>query len=141
MTTQPANIGPQNVLRTCPSNVPRTCLKDPIWQSWGRPDLTSQGRPNLESWGRPELKFWGRPNLTFKRRPWEVNSGPLPQDVLRTSPRRPSEYSNLDIPKIFFNFSFRTNSLDHIYLKAFQHSRCIENAVKLLRWSIFYKIS
>ena len=40
-----------------------------------------------------------------------------------------------------FNFSFRTYSVDQIYLKIFQYSRCIENRVKLLRWSIFCKIS
>ena len=72
----------------------------------------------------------GRPNLTFKGRPWELDSG-CPQDVLRTFPRGPSEYSNLDVPTFFKNFSFRTYSIDQIYLKAFQHSRCIENPVKL----------
>ena len=61
-----------------------------------RPDLTSRGRPNLTSWGRPEMTSIGRLNLTFKGRPWEVDSG-RPQDVLRTSPRGPSVYSNSDI--------------------------------------------
>ena len=70
--TQPANIGPEDVLRTPPSNVPRTSPKDPI------------------------LRPQGRLNLTFKGRPWEVDSG-RPQDVLRTSPRGPSEYSNVDV--------------------------------------------
>ena len=71
---------------------------------------------------------------------WGVDSG-RPQELLRTSPRRPSEYPNVDAPNIFFNFSFRTYSTDQIYRKAFQHSRCIENPVKLLGWSIFCKIS
>ena len=111
--SQLANIGPQDA--------PKTSPKDPIWPSRGRPTVTS----------------WGRPNLTFKGHPWEVDLG-LPRDVLRTSPRRPSEHSNLDVP-IFVNFYFRTYSIDQIYLKSFQHSRCIENPVKLLRWSIFRK--
>ena len=86
-TTQPANIGPQDVPTTSPSNVPRTSPKDPIWPSRGRPNLTS----------------WRRPNLTFKGHPWEVVSG-RPQEVLRTSPRGPSKHSNLDVPKFFLTF-------------------------------------
>ena len=62
------------------SNVPRTSPKDPIWPSWGGPNLTS----------------WGRPNLMFMGRPWKVNLG-CPQDVLKTLPREPSEYSYLDV--------------------------------------------
>ena len=96
LASQPANIGPQDVPRTSPSNVPRTSPEDPIWPSSGRPDLTFRGRPNLTSWGRPEITSRGCLNLTFKWRPWEVDSG-RPQDVFRTSPRGPSEYSNLDI--------------------------------------------
>ena len=42
--------------------------------------------------------------------------------------------------QFFFNNSLRTYSIDQIYLKAFQHSRCIENPVKLLRQSTFCKI-
>ena len=41
----------------------------------------------------------------------------------------------------FFNCSFRAYSIDQIYLKAFQHSRCCENPMKLLRCSNFCKIS
>ena len=122
--SRPANIGPQDVSRTSPSNFPRTSPKDPIWPS--------RRRPNLTSWGRLETTSRGRPNLTFKGRP---------QNVLRTSPRRPSGYSDLDVPKFFFNFCFRTYSIDQIYLKAFQHSRYIENPANLLRWRIFCKIS
>ena len=77
----------------------------------------------------------GRPNLTFKGRPWEVDSG-RPQDVLTTSSRGNSSLK-LGCPKIYQNFFFRTYSIDQIYLKAFQHSRCIENPVRLLRWCIF----
>ena len=75
VTIQPANVGPQDVLRTSPSNVPRTSPKDPICPSWGRPYLMFRGRPNLTSWGRPEMKSRGRLNLTFKGRPWKVDSG------------------------------------------------------------------
>ena len=56
---------------------------------------TSRGRPNIMSWERP--------NLTFKGRPWEVDSR-RPQNVLRTSLRGSSEYSNLDVPVFFVTF-------------------------------------
>ena len=45
----------------------------------------------------------GRPNLMFERRRLEVDLG-RPQDVLRSSPRGPSEHSNLDVPKFLLNF-------------------------------------
>ena len=102
--TQPVNIGPQDVPRASPSNLPRTSPKDPIWPS--------RGCPNLTSWRRPEMTSRGRLNLKFKGRPWEVDSG-RPQDVLRTSPRGPWEYWNLDV-YIFLNFSFRTCSIDQM---------------------------
>ena len=102
----------------------------PIW----RP-----GNVPLTSWERHETNSRRRPNLTFKGCPWEVDSGRA-QDVVRTSPRRPSEYSNL-VSHFFKTVSFRTYSIDQIYLKAFQHTRCIEDPVKLLRWGIFWKIS
>ena len=128
--TQPANISPQDVPRMYSSNVSRMSPKDRIWPSWGRPELTS----------------WGRPNLTSKRRPWEVVLG-CPQDVLRTFPRRPSKHvlrtmwgHLFNVPKFLF-FSFETYSIDQIYLKAIQYSRCIYNPVELLRWSYFCKIS
>ena len=54
--------------------------------------------------------------------------------------RMEAKKQNLDV-KIFFSVSFRTYSIDQIYLNAFQHSRCMENPVKLLRWSIFCKIT
>ena len=108
--TQPANIGPQDVPRTTPSNVLRTSPKDPIWPSQGHLDLTSGRHPELMSWGRPEITSRGRCNLTFKGRPWEVDSG-HPQDVLRTSPRRPSNHAlgkiwvhQLNVPKFIFLF-------------------------------------
>ena len=122
-TSHLENIGSQDVPRTSSSNVPRRSPKDPVWTSRGRPDLTSRERSNLTSWGRP--------NLTLKGRSREMDLG-CPQDVLRTPSRGSSEYSNLMSQKNF-NFSFRTNSIDQIYLKAFQQSRCIENPVKLLR--------
>ena len=84
---QPANINRQDVPRTFPSKVLRTSPKDSVWPSRGHPDMTSTGRPNL----------------MFKRRRWEVDLG-RPQDVLRSSPRGPSEHSNLDVPKFLLNF-------------------------------------
>ena len=92
--TQPANIGAQDVPRTS-SNIPRTSPKI-LFDGQG----TSLGRPNLTSRGCPEMTSRGRPNLTFKGRPWEVDSG-RPLDVLRTSTRGSSEYSNLDVPTFF----------------------------------------
>ena len=52
---------------------------------------------------RPEMTSSGRPNLMFKGPSWDVDLGRL-QDVLRTSPRGPSEYSNLDVPKFLLTF-------------------------------------
>ena len=68
MTSRPANIGPQDVLRTSSSNGSMASHKDPIWQSRGYPNQT----------------FRGCPNLTPKEPPWVVDSG-HPQNVLRTS--------------------------------------------------------
>ena len=82
--THPTNIGLQDVPRTSRSNVPRTSPKDSFDRCGDVPIL------------RPEMTSRGRLNLMFKGRPWEVDSG-RPQDVLRTSPRGPSEYSNLDV--------------------------------------------
>ena len=117
--SQPPNIGPQDIPGTSPSNIPRTSPKDPIWPS--------RERPNLTSWGRLEMTSRGRLNLTFKGRPWEVDSG------------RPLE--DLQSPQPWMSKLFFQNLFDWPNLKAFQHSRCIENSVKLLRWSIFCKIS
>ena len=90
--TQPANIGPQDVLRTSPSNVPGRSLKI----LFDRPGDVPIWRPNLTSWRRPEMTSRRRLNPTFKERPWQVELG-RPQDILRTSPRGSWEYSNLDV--------------------------------------------
>ena len=65
--------------------VKKLVLKVP---SRGLPELTSWGRLKMTSWGCPNLTSKGRPHLTSKGRPWEVVLE-CPQDVLRTSPRRP----------------------------------------------------
>ena len=83
--SQLANIGPQDVPRMSPSNSFRTSPTDPISTVPGM----SRSR--------------GRPNLTFKGCPWEVHSG-LRQEILGTSPRGPSEYSNLDVQNFFYFF-------------------------------------
>ena len=103
-----------------------------------------QGRPGLTSSGRPDLTSRGRPNLASKGHPWEVDSG-HPQDVLGKSYNGHSNLlddvgSSVGFPQISLCFSFETYSIDQIYLKAIQHSRCIWNPVKLLRWSFFCKI-
>ena len=121
---QPENIDPQDVPRTSHSNLHRMSPKDSIRPSRECPDRTS--------WGRPEMTSRGLSNLMFKGRPQEVDSG-RPQDFLRSSPGRSSKYSHLDVPKFLLTFLSE--------LIAFQHSRCTENPVKLLRWSIFCEIS
>ena len=86
---------PQVVPRTSSSNNSRTSPKDPIWPS--------RGCHNLTLWGHPESTSRGSANLTLKRRPREADSRRL-QDVLRTSPRGSSEYSNLDVAAFFRTF-------------------------------------
>ena len=54
------------------------------------------------------------------------------RDLLRTFSGRPLEdlqSTQIRMYQIFFNFSFRTYSTDQIYLKAFQHSICIDGAI------------
>ena len=95
-----------------PPNVPRTSPKDHI--------SASQGRPKLTSWGRPDLTSGGRLEMTSRERPWKVDSGRL-KDVLRTSPRRLENTFQGRCGVIFFG----TYSIDQIYLKAIQYSKCI----------------
>ena len=122
--------------------VPRTSRGRHPPTSQGRPERsyltvpgTSQRCPNLTSWRRAEMT----PGDVLIWRSWEIDSG-CPQDDLVTSPRGPLEYSNLHA-QFFLIFLFRTYLIDQVYLKAFQHSRCIKNPVKLLIWSISCKIS
>ena len=101
-------------------------------------------------WRPRDVPIW-RPGDVLKWRPWDVliwRSRDVPGRLIRDVPRTFSGHPLEDlqstqtwISQIFFNFSFRTDSIDQIYLKAFQCSRCIENPMKLLRWSIFCKIS
>ena len=111
--TQPENIGPQDVPSKSPYNDSRMSPKYLIWQSWVVP-------------------IW-RPGDALKWRPWEVvfwRSRDVPGRLIQ------------DVPYRFkFKFSFRTYSIDQIYLKALQRSRCTENTVKLLRWSVFCGIN
>ena len=100
----------------------RTSPKDPIWPSRERPDMMS--------WGRPEMTFRGHPNLTSNERPWEVGSEHT-HDVFRTSPSGLSKHVFgtmwviCSMSLIFCYFSFRTYSIDQIYLKEIQYSRYI----------------
>ena len=127
-----------------PLQRPRTSPKDPVWSSQGRHNLTFRGRPGLTSCGRPDLTPRGHPNLASKGRPWEFDSG-RPKDVLGTSHTGPSNLlddvgSSVGFPQISLYFSFESYSIDQIYPKVIQHSRCIWNPVKLLRWSFFCEI-
>ena len=120
--TQPANIGLQDVPKTSPSNVVRTSPKYPIW--------ASGERPNLTSWERPEMTSRGRSNLMFKGL-----TGRLIRDILSTFSGCHLQSTHTWMPQHFFNFSFRTYSIDQIYLKALQYSGFIENPMKLA-WRI-----
>ena len=111
----------------CLEDVPLQLPQDIPLRSY----LTVQGTPQSDVWGRSEMTSKGLAKLTFKGRHWEIDLV-RSQDVLRTSTKRTFRVLKLD-------FSFRTYSIDQIYLKAFQHSRCNENPVKLLRWSILWK--
>ena len=68
VSSQLANIGPQDFSRMSLSNVSRMSPKDPIWPSLGHLDLTSRGQPDLTSWECPEMMSRRRPNLTLKER-------------------------------------------------------------------------
>ena len=128
--SQPANIGPEEGPRTFPSNVPRKSPKDPIWSSRGRPNLTSW---DVLNWRPGDVLIW-RSRFVPGRLIWDIPgkfSGRPLEDLQSTQTW---------MSQLFFNLSFRTYSIDQIYLKAFQHSRCIENLVKLLRWSTSAKL-
>ena len=131
---QLANIGPQNVPRTSPPASPGGPLKNlfdrtadiPIW----RPGDVPVQRPG-------DVLKW-RPGDVLTRR-----SRHVPGRLIRDNPRkfsgRPLEY--LESTQTWMSKLFFQNLFDWPNLKAFQHSRCIENSAKLLRWCIFWKIS
>ena len=102
----------------------KTSPKDPISPPQGRPNLTSW---DVLKWRPGDILIW-RPKDLPGRLIWDV-------------PQKTFKALKLECPKISFNFSFRTYSIDQIYLKAFQHSRCIQNLVKRLEWSVFCEIS
>ena len=138
--TKPANIGPQDVPSTSPSNIPRTSPKDPIWPSRGRPDLTPE---NVPIWCPGDVLKWRAGDVLICRSGYWT-SRRLIRDIPRTfsgCPLEDFQSTQTWMSQNFFFFSFRTYSIDQIYLTPFQHSRCIENPVKRLRWSIFCKSS
>ena len=97
--TQPENNGPQDVPRTSPSNIPRTSLKI----LFDRPRNVPIWRPgDVPIWHPRDVLKWRLGDVLIQRL-WQVDWR-RPQDVLRTSPRRPSEYSNLDVPAFFLTF-------------------------------------
>ena len=118
--------------------------------SWGRPPPKSPGRPlkilfdrpgDVSVWRLGHVAIW-RPGDVLKWRPWDVliwRSRDVPGRLIRDVPRTFSEHSNLDAQNIFQLFF--QNLFDWPNLKVFKHSKCIENPVKLQRWSIFCKIS
>ena len=110
--TQPANIGPQDVPRTSPINVPRTSPKDPICPPRGHPVW----RPgDFPIWHPGDVLKW-RPGDVLIWRPRDV-PGSLIRDIPRTFSGRPLEYlesTQTWMSNFFFNFSFRTYSIDQI---------------------------
>ena len=126
ITTQPANIGPQDVRKMSLSNVPRTSPKDPIWPSRGRPNWRPR---NVLKWRPGDVLIWRSRDVP----------GRLTRDVHRTFSGRHLE--ELESTQAWMSKSFFQNLFDWTNVKAFQHSRCIDNPVKLLRWSIFCEIS
>ena len=78
-TTQPANIGPQNVPRSSPSSIPRASPKDPIWPSQGDPNLTSGGRL---IWRPGDVLKWHPVDVLIWR--WSDVPGRLIREVPRT---------------------------------------------------------
>ena len=105
-------------------------------------------RGDIPIWRPREVSIW-RPGDVLKWRPGDVLiwlsrdvRGRLIREVPKTFSGRPLEdlESTQTWMSNFFKLFFQ-NLFDWPNLKAFQHSRCIENLVKLLRWSIFCKIS
>ena len=89
--------------------VPRTYRGHPPPASSGRPlKILFDRLGDVPIWGPWDVLLW-RPGdvlkwrLMFNGHPWEVDSG-RPQDILRTSPRGFSKYSNLDVPTFFSTF-------------------------------------
>ena len=125
-----------------------TPFLSPSWQilvprtSRGRPPPTFPGRPLKILFDRHgDVPIW-RPGDVLKWHPVDVliwRSRDVPGRLIRDVPRTFSEHSNLDAQNIFQLFF--QNLFDWPNLKVFKHSKCIENPVKLQRWSIFCKIS
>ena len=118
--------------------VPRTSL--------GRPPPTSLGRPLKILFDGPRDVLIWRPGDGLKWRPGDFLirlsmdvPGRLIRDVSRTFSGRVLE--DLESTRTWTSKLFFQNLFVWPNLKAFQHSRGIENQVKLLRWSIFFKIS
>ena len=111
----------------------------------------SPGYPLKILFDNPQDVMIWRPRNVMKWQPMDVlmwRSREVPERLIQGIPKTLSGRSLEDLQstqtwmsQFFLNCSFRTYSIDQIYLKAFQHLRWIENRVKLLRWSIFWKIS
>ena len=130
ITTQQANIGPQDVPRTSHSNVPRTYPKDPIWPSRGRNDLMSQS--DVLKWRPGDILIWRSRDVP----------GRLIRDVPRTFTGRPLE--DLESTQTWMSNFFLTFLSDLIRLtesKSISTLKEYWEPSKLLRWSIFCKIS
>ena len=128
----------------------------PAGKYWspGTPLPTSSGLPlkilfarrgDIPIWRPREVSIW-RPGDVLKWRPGDVLIWPsrdvrgrLIREVPKTFSGRPLE--DLESTQTWMSKFFFQNLFDWPNLKAFQHSSCIENSVKLLRWSIFCKIS
>ena len=116
-----------------PEDVP----KDPIWPSgdmpiWRPGEVLTSCPGDVLKWRPEDVLIWHSRDVP----------GKLIWDVPRTFSGRPlGDLQSAQTCMSQHFFSSRTYSIDQIYLKTFQHSRCIENPVKLLRWRISRKIS
>ena len=78
--THPAQLRPEDVLKTSPNDVLRTSQHGPLCNakgrflptSWELPLPTSSGRWNMTSWERPSVASWGRPHTGVYITPWNV---------------------------------------------------------------------
>ena len=103
-----------------------------------RPGDVSVWRPgDVLIWYPGDILMWRQGDVLI----WRSRDvpGKLIRNVPRTFSGRPVE--DLESTQTWMSKLFIQNLFHSPNLKAFQHSRCIENLIKRLRWSIFCKIS
>ena len=107
--SQPANIGPHDILGRSPS----TSAGRPLKILFDRPgDVPIWCPGDVPKWRPRDVLEWRSGDVLI----WRSRDvlGRLIRDVPRTSPREYLENTQTWMSKIFFNFSFRTYSIDEI---------------------------